>query len=67
MIGLKAHVKLSINLGSLPDEAWQTRRGLSGQYRRVYYQLGLAFGPGGIDWRFLYKGKVIGSVDCEYS
>ena len=67
MIVLEAHVKLSVNLGSLPENAWKTRQGLNGQYRRVYYQLGLAFGPGGIEWRFLHEGKVIGSVECQYS
>ena len=60
-------MKLSVNLGSLPESAWKTRQGLNGQYRRVYYQLGLAFGPGGIEWRFLHEGKVIGSVECQYS
>jgi hypothetical protein len=67
IIGLTAHVKLSVNLESLPPEAWETRRGVSGKYRRVRYHLGLSFGPGGIEWRFLYEGKVIGSVECEYS
>jgi hypothetical protein len=65
--GLKAQVKLSVNLECLPSEAWEVRQGVSGKYRRVRFQLGLSFGPGGIEWRFLYKGKVIGSVQCEYS
>jgi hypothetical protein len=65
--GLKAQVKLSVNLECLPSEAWEVRQGVSGKYKRVRFQLGLSFGPGGIEWRFLYKGKVIGSVQCEYS
>jgi hypothetical protein len=67
IVGLKAHVKLSVNLERLPPEAWEVRQGVSGKYRRVRYHLGLSFGPGGIEWRFLYQGKVIGSVECQYS
>jgi hypothetical protein len=62
----KIHVKLSVDLGKLPADAWERRKGLSGEYSRVHYHLGLSFGAGGIEWRFLYKGKVIGSVDCQY-
>lgn len=62
------HVKLSVDLAKLPADAWEKRWSKSGgAYRRVRYQLGLNFGPGGIEWRFLYKGKVIGSVNCDYS
>ena len=63
---LKMHVTLSADLGKLPADAWEQRQGINGAYRRVYYHLGLSFGPGGIEWQFLYKGKVIGAVNCQY-
>jgi len=64
---LKLHVKLSVDLGKLPSDGWEKRKGVGGEYRRFRYNLGLSFGAGGIEWRFLHKGKVIGYVDCQYS
>ena len=66
IVVLKLHVRLSVDLQKLPSDAWEKRRGVSGEYRRFRYQLGLGFGAGGIEWQFLHKGKVIGSVDCQY-
>jgi len=67
MTGLQIYVALSVNLRNLPPEAWQKRTALTGgNYLRVQYQLGLSFGAGGIEWRFMYKDKVIGAVDCQY-
>jgi hypothetical protein len=28
--------------------------------------MGLVFGVGGLEFRALHEGKVIGSVDCDY-
>ena len=66
ILALKLHVKLSVNLRDLPSDAWERHRGVRGEYHRVRYTLGLVFGAGGIEWRFLHKGTIIGSVDCEY-
>jgi len=63
---MKQGVKLTVDLKNLPQSAWDIRKGVNGAYRRVRYDLGLAFGAGGIEWRFLYKGKVMGSVTCDY-
>jgi len=63
---LKLHVKLSVDLEKLPADAREKRKGVGGQYCRFRYQLGLSFGAGGIEWRFLHNGKIIGSVDCQY-
>jgi hypothetical protein len=67
IVALKMHVSLSVDLNKLPPEAWEKRKGLKGEYHRVRYYLGLTFGAGGIEWRFLYQGKVIGSAECKYS
>ena len=65
---LKMQVRLSVDLEKLPADAWENRKGIDGHfYRRYHYHLGLSFGAGGIEWRFLYKNKVIGSVTCKYS
>lgn len=63
---MKMHINLTVDLGKLPPDAWERKEGVRGTYRRVQYELGLSFGAGGIEWRFLYKGKVMGSVKCEY-
>jgi hypothetical protein len=63
---MKHQVKLTVDLTKLPRSAWEMRRGLNGSYRRVRYELGLSFGAGGIEWRFLYQGKVMGSVTSDY-
>jgi hypothetical protein len=54
-------------LRDLPRDAWESKVGLSGEYVRVRYHLGLSFGAGGIEWRFLHNGTVIGAVDCQYT
>jgi hypothetical protein len=64
---MKIQVKLTVNLNKLPPSAWEVRKGATGNYRRVRYDLGLSFGAGGIEWRFLHKGKVMGSVATDYS
>lgn len=64
--GVEPHVRLSVDLTKLPASAWERLHGASGKYYRVHYILGLSFGPGGIEWRFLYDGQVLGSVDCQY-
>lgn len=66
IVVLKLHVKLTVNLQKLPSDAWENRRGVRGEYRRFRYQLGLRLVAGGIEWQFLHKGKIIGSVDCQY-
>ena len=67
--GLQVYVRLSVDLTQLPPSAWELRWGTGNvqRYRRVYYHLGLHFGPGGIEWRYMHDGKIIGSVDCEYT
>jgi hypothetical protein len=63
---MKMHVRLTVDLNKIPENAWEKRQGTHGAYRRVQYELGLSFGAGGIEWRFLYNGKIMGSVACEY-
>jgi hypothetical protein len=63
---LKMQARLSVDLGQLPVDAWESRRGRTGPYRRVHYHLGLLFGAGGIEWQLLHNGKVMTSVECEY-
>jgi hypothetical protein len=63
---MKHQVMLTVDLKNLPRSAWEVRKGMNGSYRRVRYELGLTFGAGGIEWRFLYQGKVMGSVKSDY-
>jgi hypothetical protein len=55
-----------VDLRQLPKEAFSEEIGPKGKYYKVSYTIALAFGPGGIEFKFLHHGKVIGSVDCDY-
>jgi hypothetical protein len=66
ILALLLHAILTVDLQKLPSDAWEKRRGVKGEYRRFRYQLGLTLIAGGIEWQFLHKRKVIGSVDCQY-
>ena len=55
-----------MNLRTLPNDAFEKRLGPHGEYYRVYFDIGLAFGPGGIEFKFLYKKNVVGSLECDY-
>lgn len=61
------HCVFTVDLRKLPSDAFQKKIGPSGEYYEVRYQIGLIFGPGGIELRYLYKGKIMGSVDCDYT
>ena len=65
-LATKSHGQLTVNLRSIPASAFEKKMGPKGEYYSVRYQIGLIFGPGGIEFRCLYKGKVFGSVDCDY-
>ena len=60
------HSKLTVDLRKLPVDAWIRSEGPFGEYYAVDYEIGLLFGAGGIEFRFLHEGKVIGSLECEY-
>jgi hypothetical protein len=57
---------LSADLRKLPVEAFSKQKGERGQYYQISYELGVMFGPAGIDFRLMYQGKVVGFVDSEY-
>jgi hypothetical protein len=63
---LKLQRRLTVNLRNIPNWAFYKRVGPYGEYYGVEYELGLVFGPSGIEFRLLYGGKVVGSVDCDY-
>jgi hypothetical protein len=57
-----------VDLRKLPNDAFKefkSRR--SGKYVKVEYVIGLTFGGGGLEFKFLYRGKVMGTVTSDYS
>jgi hypothetical protein len=57
---------LCVDLRKLPPDAITERNGPKGTYYRVDYDLGVKFGAAGIEFTFLYQGKVMGYVDANY-
>ena len=66
MIALKKLCKLEVNLRTLPEDAFHAKSGPLGDYYEARFAMGLVFGAGGLEFRALYEGNVIGSVDCDY-
>jgi hypothetical protein len=58
---------LEVDLRNLPRDAITERTGSSGTYYRVDYDLGVTFGPSGIEFKFLYQGNVKGGVVSNYN
>ena len=58
---------LTVDLRKLPKDAFVRKYGPKGEYYRVDYDLGFTFGPAGIEFSFLYRAKVMGSVDAQYA
>lgn len=58
---------LTVDLRDLPSDAIASRTGPKGLYFRVDYDLGISFGPAGIEFKLLYQGKMVGHVDAKYS
>ena len=54
------------DLLKLPKDVMTYSSGLGGEYYRVDYDLGVTFSAGGIEFRFLHEGKVMGFVDADY-
>lgn len=63
---LKLQRRLIVNLRDIPTCAFYKGIGPYGEYYGVKYELGLVFGPGGIEFRLIHEGKIVGSVDCDY-
>jgi hypothetical protein len=60
--------KLTVDLRKLPKDAFKEFRSRhSGKYYKVTYTMGLTFGGGGLEFKFLYGGQVMGAVAADYS
>lgn len=66
IVDMNVHVRLTVDLRTVPEKAHVNGIGEFGPFSRVSYSLGLSFGAGGIELRLLSDGKVVGSVECEY-
>jgi len=64
--GLKKHCTVTGDLRQLPASEFHKGTGPEGEYYKVVFSLGLVFGAGGIEFRFLSQGKVIGAANCGY-
>jgi hypothetical protein len=64
---VSALCELVVNFRKLPSSAFCERTGPKGKFCRVDYDLGMRFGPAGIEFWFCYNGKVIDLVDAKYS
>ena len=58
---------LTVDLRMLPPNTITERKGPKGTYYQVDYDLGIELGPAGIEFKFLYQGRVMGWVDAKYS
>lgn len=65
-LAIKQLTTLTVDLRKLPKDAFYKRMGPKGEYYGVSYQVGITFGAGGIEFRFLYKGTAVGSVNTDY-
>jgi hypothetical protein len=45
---------------------WVWRQGPHQGYYAVEFAIGLVFGPGGIEFKFIHDGRVVGYVECDY-
>jgi hypothetical protein len=43
------------------------RKGVKEIYYQVEYDLGIVFGPAGIEFKFLYQGRVMSSAGVKYA
>lgn len=64
--GLRKHCTLRADLRKVPASGVWKGHGPQGGYYTVSFDLGLSFGAGGIEFRILYGGKILGSVECAY-
>jgi hypothetical protein len=58
--------RLTVNLRDIPASGFKRKTGPKGEYYRVHFSLGVMFGPGGIEFSFIYDRMVVGSVTCDY-
>ena len=63
---LKTLCSLRVNLRDIPASSFSKRQGPKGAYYHVGFELGFVFGPGGMEFKFIHKGKVIGFVNSDY-
>jgi hypothetical protein len=60
------HCQLQMDFKNFPLDAFVRKIGARGAYYEIEYSVGLVLGPGGIEFRAMYKGNVVGSVECDY-
>jgi hypothetical protein len=65
--GMKLLVTVKGDLRKLPKTAFKEVKGPKGKICRVSYNLGIHFGAGGMDFRFIYNKEVLGEAKAEYS
>lgn len=75
-LAIVEHGKVTLNLREFPSEAvyegyrdesvYEEYRDESSVYYSIRQSIGLMFGPGGIELKICYEGKIIASVECDY-
>jgi hypothetical protein len=60
------HCKLQIHLENFPMDAFVKKERGDDVYYQIVYTVGLVLGPGGIEFRALHGGKVVGSIEFDY-
>lgn len=60
------YCKLSVNLKILPRDAITRKEGVEGPSHRATFTLGLSFGPTGVEFKLLYQGRELASLDPDY-
>ena len=66
-LGLRKHCTVTArDLRQLPASEFRKGTGPEGEYYKVGFSLGLVFGAGGIEFKFLSQGTVIEAANCGY-
>ena len=63
---IKVFTKLTVDLRQLPKKAFTQVKGASGKFSRVTHVIGIKFGAGGMEFQFIFDGKVIGTVNTDF-
>jgi hypothetical protein len=64
--GVTEQCRLTVNLRDIPASGFKRKTGPKVEYYKVHFSLGVMFGPGGIEFSFIYDRMVVGSVTCDY-
>src|SRR5271170_4565928 len=60
ILDIYKHCEMVVDLREIPVRGFHKKNGPQGRYYTVAFELGLVFGAGGIEFRFLFEGTILG-------